>query len=59
MYNIYIQEKRKKEQRAKERKAMLEEKYSFRMVIFSESKEIQKLGQDYGIRVIPFLKFEL
>lgn len=30
MYNIYVQEKRKKEQRAKERKAMLEEKYKKR-----------------------------
>lgn len=38
--------------------AMLEDKYSFRMVVFSESTLIQKKGKEFGIRVVPYVKLQ-
>lgn len=39
--------------------AMLEDKYNFRMVVFSESTLIQKKGKEFGIRVVPYVKLRI
>ena len=33
--------------------SLLQRSYNMKVVIFSESKTVQELGKEYGIRVLP------
>ena len=37
--------------------SMLEQKHRFRLIVFSETALIKKIGKEYGIEVVPKVKY--